>query len=56
MPIEIEAKIKSANEQLNRFGYGHIDVSVKEFYDWMTGEIFSPDTTTTNEVLATSIA
>jgi len=43
MSNEIEAKIARAEEALKRFGYGQVDVSAREFYDWMTGEIFSDD-------------
>ncbi|NIW11222.1 MAG: hypothetical protein GWN33_12220, partial [Gammaproteobacteria bacterium] len=32
-------------------GYEAEDVSAKEFYDWMTGEIFSEDITTLRDVL-----
>jgi hypothetical protein len=48
---EIDAKIGKAKEALKQFGYDRIDVSAREFYDWMTGEIFSDDPTTLRDVL-----
>lgn len=48
---EIDAKIGKAKEALKQFGYDQIDVSAREFYDWMTGEIFSDDPTTLRDVL-----
>jgi hypothetical protein len=51
MSNELEAKIARAEEALKRFGYGQVDVSAREFYDWMTGEIFSDGPTTLRDVL-----
>jgi len=51
MPSEIDAKIRAAEEALRQFGYDLVDVSAKEFYDYMTGEIFSDDPTTLRDVL-----
>jgi hypothetical protein len=48
---EIDAKIKKAMKALKQFGYEPVDVSAKEFYDYMTGEIFSDDPTTLRDVL-----
>jgi hypothetical protein len=48
---EIDARIERAKEALKQFGYDRIDVSAREFYDWMTGEIFSDDPTTLRDVL-----
>jgi hypothetical protein len=51
MSNEIDAKIRKAQETLKQFGHGPVDVSVEEFYDYMTGEIFSDDPTTLRDVL-----
>jgi len=51
MSNEIDAKIARAKEALGQFGYGYTDVSAREFYVWMTAEIFSADTTTFRDVL-----
>jgi hypothetical protein len=51
MSSEIDAKIKKAKEALKQFGYNAADVSTKEFYDYMTGELFSDDPTTLRDVL-----
>ena len=51
MSNEIDAKISRAEKALEQFGYGRIGVSAREFYDWMTGEIFSDDPTTLRDVL-----
>jgi hypothetical protein len=51
MPNEIDARIKKATEALRQFGYDPVDISAKEFYDYMTGEIFSDDPTTLRDVL-----
>lgn len=51
MSGEIDAKIRKAREALRQFGYYSVDVSAKEFYDYMTGEIFSDDPTTLQDVL-----
>jgi hypothetical protein len=48
---EIEARIKKAKDALKQFGYDSVDVSAREFYDYMTGEIFSDDPTTLRDVL-----
>ncbi len=48
---EIDAKIRKAEKALKQFGYDLVDVLAKEFYDYMTGEIFSDDTTTLRDVL-----
>lgn len=51
MSSEIDAKIKKGKEALEQFGF-HIDaVSAREFYDYLTGEIFSDDPTTLGDVL-----
>src|SRR3989304_5649978 len=51
MASEIDAKIRKAMEALRQFGHYPVDVSAKEFYDYMTGEIFSEDPTTLQDVL-----
>ncbi len=51
MSSEIDAKIKKAKEALKQFGYNAADVSTKEFYDYMTGELFSDNPTTLRDVL-----
>ena len=48
---EIKGKIKRAREALKSIGYVAEDVSAQEFHDYMTGEIFSEDTTTLQDVL-----
>jgi hypothetical protein len=48
---EIDVKIRHAREALEQFGYGSVDVSAEEFYDYMTAEIFSDDPTTLRDVL-----
>ena len=48
---EIDSKIVKAKEALKQVGCDRIDVSAREFYDWMTGEIFSDDPTTLRDVL-----
>jgi hypothetical protein len=48
---EIDCRIRQAKEALKQFGYEAADVSSKEFYDYMTGEIFSDDSTTLRDVL-----
>lgn len=47
----IEAKVTRAREALGEIGYIAKDISWQEFYDYMTGEIFSDDTTTLDDVL-----
>jgi hypothetical protein len=51
MSHEVDVRIRHAREALEQFGYGSVDVSAKEFYDYMTGEIFSDDSTTLRDVL-----
>jgi len=51
MSSEINAKIRKAMEALRQFGHYPVDVSAKEFHDYMTGEIFSEDPTTLQDVL-----
>jgi hypothetical protein len=51
MSNEIDSKIRKAQEALKGFGYSAVDVSAREFYDYMTGEIFSDDPTTLRDVL-----
>ena len=48
---EINAKIKKTKRAVEQIDYVAEDVSAKEFYDYMTGEIFSEDTTTLKDVL-----
>jgi hypothetical protein len=48
---EISAKIKKIKRAVEQIDYVAEDVSAKEFYDYMTGEIFSEDTTTLQDVL-----
>jgi hypothetical protein len=48
---EINAKIGKAQKALKQVNYDAVDVSAKEFYDYMTGEIFSEDATTLLDVL-----
>jgi len=47
---EINEKIKRTKEALKPINYV-ADVSAQEFHDYMTGEIFSEDTTTLQDVL-----
>jgi len=49
---EVNAKIRKAKKALEKLDYAAEDVSAKEFYDYMTGEIFSEDTTTLKDVLS----
>jgi hypothetical protein len=51
MSSQINSGIKKAVEALRRFGYSDVDASAREFYDYMTGEIFSDDPTTIRDVL-----
>jgi hypothetical protein len=51
MSSQINSRIKKVVEALKQFGYDNVDVSAKEFYDYMTGEIFSDDPTTIRDVL-----
>jgi hypothetical protein len=48
---KIEARILKARKALERIGYTPEDISAKEFYDYMNGEIFSEDSTTLKDVL-----
>jgi hypothetical protein len=48
---EIGGKIRIAKRSLKRLGYVAADVSEREFYDYMNGEIFSDDPTTLRDVL-----
>jgi len=48
---EIHSRISKGREALKEFGYDSVDVSAEEFYDYMTGEIFSDDPTTLRDVL-----
>jgi hypothetical protein len=48
---EIEPQISKAKQALAELGYGPVDVSAKEFHDYMTGPIFSEDPTTLRDVL-----
>jgi hypothetical protein len=48
---EIDAKIKKTRKALRRIGYVAEHVSAQEFCDYMTGEIFSDDPTTVDDVL-----
>lgn len=48
---KISAKIKKTRRAIEQINYAVEDVSAKEFYDYVTGEIFSEDTTTLQDVL-----
>jgi hypothetical protein len=48
---EIDFRISKARAALKEFGYYPVDVSAKEFFDYMTGPIFSDDPTTLRDVL-----
>lgn len=48
---EIKKKIEVTKKALKSIGYTLKEVSAKEFYHFMTGEIFSEDTTTLDDVL-----
>jgi hypothetical protein len=48
---EIREKIKRTMKALKGLDYDAEEVSAKEFYDFMTGEIFSEDKTTLRDVL-----
>lgn len=48
---EISCKIRIAKKALKCLGYVTANVSAQEFYDYMTGEIFSDDPTTLRDVL-----
>jgi len=51
MPNEIDDKIRKAKNSLEQLGYDTVEVTAREFYDYMTGEIFSDDPTTLRDVL-----
>lgn len=51
MLSEVERKIEAAGKALQFIGYTVGEVSAQEFYEYMTGEIFSEDTTTLDDVL-----
>jgi hypothetical protein len=48
---EVSAKIRKAKKTLEKLDYVAEDISSRESYDYMTGEIFSEDTTTLQDVL-----
>jgi hypothetical protein len=50
-PNDIACRIREAEEALKGFGYNPASVSAREFYDYMTAEIFSDDPTTLQDVL-----
>ncbi|MCJ7424931.1 hypothetical protein MUP01_11805 [Candidatus Bathyarchaeota archaeon] len=52
---EIDAKIRKTKKALRQFGHYSVDASAEEFYDYMTGEIFSEDPITLQDVLTMSI-
>ena len=51
MLSEIENKIEATKKALRSISYVVKEVSAREFYDFMTGEIFSEDKTTLDDVL-----
>lgn len=51
MLSEIEDKIVATKKALRSISYVVKEVSAQEFYDYMTGEIFSDDPTTLDDVL-----
>lgn len=51
MLSEIKDKITKTTKVLRSIGYDFVEVSAQEFCDYMTGEIFSKDTTTLDDVL-----
>jgi len=48
---EIDSRISHARAALREFGYHVAEVSTKEFFDYLTGPIFSEDPTTLRDVL-----
>jgi hypothetical protein len=48
---EVSAKIRKAKKALEQLDYVAEGISAREFCDYMTGEIFSEDTTTLQDVL-----
>lgn len=51
MFAEIENRIRKAKKAFKQLNYSPKQISVKEFHDYVTGEIFSEDTTTLHDVL-----
>lgn len=51
MLAEIDKKIRKAKRAIRQLGYVIEKLSAQEFYDYMTGEIFSEDKTTLHDVL-----
>lgn len=51
MLAEIDEKIRKAKRAIEQLGYVAENISAQEFYDYMTGEIFSEDKTTLRDVL-----
>ena len=51
MLSEIETKVATTKKALRSMSYVVNEVSAEEFYDYMTGETFSDDTTTLDDVL-----
>ena len=51
MVAEIKAKVEKAGKALEAVGYVAEPVSAQEFHEYMTGEIFSDDSTTLDDVL-----
>jgi hypothetical protein len=51
MLSEVKSKIEATGKALQFIGYKVGEVSAQEFYDYMTGDIFSEDTTTLGDVL-----
>ncbi|MGA9387917.1 MAG: hypothetical protein WBV70_03725 [Candidatus Bathyarchaeia archaeon] len=48
---EMAAKIEKTRRNLEEIGYSAEDVSANELHDYITGEIFSDDKTTLEDVL-----
>jgi len=51
MFAQIEAKIRKAQKTFKQLHYSLEKISIREFYDCVTGEIFSEDKTTIQDVL-----
>jgi hypothetical protein len=51
MLSDVESKIEATVKALKSIGYVVGEVSAQEFYDYMTGDIFSEDPTTLDDVL-----
>jgi len=47
----IRVKIREATRTLEQLGYAVVNISAKEFYDYMTGETPTGDKTTLDDVL-----